>query len=85
MIRTTFLGEVDHVLLEVAGLEAPVALRATGRTGLEPDEIVHLDIHHDAVFVIAHDTLPRGAGPSNIAASEAEPPLQVPRSEAKLR
>ena len=55
VIRTTFLGEVDHVLLDVAGLEAPVALRATGRTRLEPDEIVNLDIHRDAVFVIAHD------------------------------
>jgi iron(III) transport system ATP-binding protein len=55
VIRTTFLGEVDHVLLDVAGLEAPVALRATGRTRLEPGEIVNLDIHRDAVFVIAHD------------------------------
>ena len=56
VIRTTFLGEVDHVLLEVAGLEAPVALRASGRTRLQPDEVVHLDIHRDAVFVIPHET-----------------------------
>jgi iron(III) transport system ATP-binding protein len=55
VIRTTFLGEAEHVLLEVAGLETPVALRAIGRTQLEPDQVVHLDVRREAVFVIAHD------------------------------
>ena len=56
VIRTTFLGEADHVLLEVKGLETPVALRVVGRTELEPNQVVHLDVHREAAFVIAHDS-----------------------------
>jgi iron(III) transport system ATP-binding protein len=87
VIRTTFLGEVDHVLLEVAGLESPVALRAAGRTRLAPDEIVHLDIHRDAVFVLAHDNQspPRATAQIDRTASGDEPSFPGRESMAKPR
>jgi iron(III) transport system ATP-binding protein len=56
VVRTTFLGDAVHVVLDVAGMPAPVAVRVAGRARLEPDDVVHIDIHHrDDVPVIAHD------------------------------
>ena len=56
VVRTTFLGDAVHVVLDVAGLQAPVAVRVAGRRRLEPGDTVHIDIHHrHDVPVIAHD------------------------------
>jgi iron(III) transport system ATP-binding protein len=56
VVRTTFLGDAVHVVLDVAGMPAPVAVRVAGRARLEPDDVVHVDIHHrDDIPVIAHD------------------------------
>jgi len=57
VVRTTFLGDTDHVVLDVAGLDAPVAARVPGPSRLEPDAIVHLDVHPDDVLVIGRDEI----------------------------
>lgn len=59
VVRTTFLGDAVHLVLEVAGLHAPVGVRVAGRARHHPGDLVHVDVHHrDDVPVIAHD----GAG-----------------------
>ena len=55
VVRTTFLGEIDHLALSVHGIDAPLTLRAFGRTRLEPEDQVYLDVHQDDVLVVAHE------------------------------
>ena len=58
VITTSFLGEVDNVVLSVAGLEWPLTMRVFGRSRLEPGDSVHLDVDPDDVLVIPHDLRP---------------------------
>jgi iron(III) transport system ATP-binding protein len=55
VVRTAFLGEIDHLALSVHGIEAPLTLRAFGRTRLAPEDEVYLDVHPADVLVVAHD------------------------------
>ncbi|CAN5665645.1 ABC transporter ATP-binding protein [soil metagenome] len=59
VVTTSFLGEVDHVVLSVPGLEWPLAMRVFGRSRLEPGDEVHLEVDADDVLVIPHDRKPR--------------------------
>jgi iron(III) transport system ATP-binding protein len=55
VVRTAFLGEIDHLELAVAGLDAPITLRTFGRTRVEPEDVVYLDVQPGEVLVVAHD------------------------------
>jgi iron(III) transport system ATP-binding protein len=55
VIRTEFLGEIDHVELAVTHLAAPVRLRAFGRTRLVPGDMVNLDVSGRDVLVLPRD------------------------------
>lgn len=55
VVRTSCLGEVDHVVLAVAGCERPVNLRAFGRTKLEPADSVFLDVDPENVLILPQD------------------------------
>ncbi len=61
VLRTAFLGEVDHLTLAVAGLDAPLTLRAFGRTAVEPEDTVYLQIEPQDVLVVpqGHGDRPR--------------------------
>ena len=59
VVTTSFLGEVDHVVLAVPGLEWPLAMRVFGRSRLEPGDSVHLEVDAEDVLVIPHDRKPR--------------------------
>ena len=59
VVTTSFLGEVDHVVLSVAGLEWPLTMRVFGRSGLEPGDRVQVEVDADDVLVIPHDRKPR--------------------------
>jgi iron(III) transport system ATP-binding protein len=56
VVRTSCLGEVDHVVLAVDGCDRPVNLRAFGRTRLEPADSVFLDVDPDNVLILPRDT-----------------------------
>ena len=60
VVTTSFLGEVDHVVLSVAGLEWPLTMRVFGRSRLEPGDSVHLEVDPDDVLVI-----PQGGDPGS--------------------
>jgi iron(III) transport system ATP-binding protein len=55
VVRSEFLGEVDHLVLAVSGLPGPVTVRAFGRTRLEPGDAVYLDIPANDVPVVAQE------------------------------
>jgi iron(III) transport system ATP-binding protein len=55
VVRTEFLGEIDHLELAVARLDAPVTVRAFGRTRLAPGDTVNLDVDRQHVLVLPHD------------------------------
>jgi len=55
VVRTEFRGEADHVVLALSGVSTPLTLRAFGRTHLEADDMVHLDIHPTDVLVVPYD------------------------------
>jgi iron(III) transport system ATP-binding protein len=55
VVTTSFLGEIDHVVLTVAGLDWPLAMRVFGRSRLEPGDHVHLEVDAGDVLVITHD------------------------------
>ena len=59
VVTTSFLGEVDHVVLSVPGLEWPLTMRVFGRSRLEPGDHVHLEVDPEDVLVIPHDSNPR--------------------------
>ncbi len=56
VVKSTFLGEVDHVELQVAGSPSgpptPVTLHAFGWTRLAPGDAVHLEVHAGDVLVV---------------------------------
>jgi iron(III) transport system ATP-binding protein len=52
VLRVVFLGEIDHLELAVANLDAPVMLRAFGRTRLVPGDMVHLSVDARDVLVL---------------------------------
>ena len=52
VVRSEFRGEVDHLVLAVAGLQTPLTVRASGRTCLEPGDPVYLDVPRQDVLVV---------------------------------
>ena len=56
VVKSTFLGEVDHVELQVVGSPSgpptPVTLRTFGWTRLAPGDAVHLEVHAGDVLVM---------------------------------
>jgi iron(III) transport system ATP-binding protein len=55
VVRTAFLGEIDHLEVAVPGLDAPMTLRAFGRTAFKPDDPIHLNVNPSDVLVVARD------------------------------
>jgi iron(III) transport system ATP-binding protein len=55
VVRTSCLGEVDHVVLAVDGSDRLVNLRAFGRTNLEPADSVFLDVDPQNVLILPQD------------------------------
>jgi iron(III) transport system ATP-binding protein len=55
VVRTSRLGEVDHVVLAVDGCDRPVDLRAFGRTNLEPADSVFVDVDPGEVLILSRD------------------------------
>jgi iron(III) transport system ATP-binding protein len=55
VLRIDFLGEIDHLELAVTHLDAPVTLRAFGRTRLVPGDTVNLDVDARDVLVLPRD------------------------------
>jgi iron(III) transport system ATP-binding protein len=56
VVRTAFLGEVDHVVLAVDGCERPVNVRAFGRTNLEPADSVFLEVDPEHALILPGDS-----------------------------
>ena len=56
VVRTSILGEVDHVVLAVDGCDRPVNLRAFGRTHLEPADRVFLDVDPQDVLILPRES-----------------------------
>ena len=55
VVRTACLGEVDHIVLAVPGLDTWLIVRAFGRTGLEADDITHVDLPVRDALVLARE------------------------------
>jgi iron(III) transport system ATP-binding protein len=55
VLRSEFLGEIDHVILSVPGLQAPVTVRTSGRAGLAAGDAAYLEVHPHDVLVVSHD------------------------------
>jgi iron(III) transport system ATP-binding protein len=55
VVRTAFLGEIDHVVLAVPGLDTRLTVRAFGRTGLDADDVAYLDVPVRDALVLARD------------------------------
>ena len=55
VVRSEFRGEIDHLVLTVDGLTAPVTLRAFGRTSLAPGDAIHVEVPQDRVLVVPAD------------------------------
>jgi iron(III) transport system ATP-binding protein len=68
VVRVSCLGEVDHVEVAIAGLDRVVDVRAFGRTGLEPDDRVSLDVAPDDVLVVVRTHDERPAAESSVGA-----------------
>ncbi len=71
VVTSTFLGEVDHLELQVIGPSpgppTPVTIRTFGWARLAPGDAVHLEVHPGDVLVVPHQS-PRD--PSNYGALE---------------
>ncbi|HUE89204.1 MAG TPA: ABC transporter ATP-binding protein [Vicinamibacterales bacterium] len=55
VVRSEFRGEIDHVVLTVAGISTPVTLRVFGRTSLVPGDAVHLEVPEENVLVVPYE------------------------------
>ena len=56
VVRTSVLGEVDHVVLAVDGCDRPVCMRAFGRTNLEPADSVFLEVDPRDVLILPQES-----------------------------
>ncbi len=55
VVRSEFRGEIDHVVLTVDGVAAPVTLRAFGRTSLLPGDAIRLEVPEENVLVVPYE------------------------------
>jgi len=55
VLRSEFLGEMDHVVLSVPGLQTPITVRTSGRARLAPGDAAYLEVHPHDVLVVSHD------------------------------
>jgi len=55
VLRSEFLGETDHVVVSVPGLQTPITVRTSGRARLAPGDAAYLEVHARDVLVMAHD------------------------------
>jgi iron(III) transport system ATP-binding protein len=55
VVRSEFRGAIEHVVLTVDGVPAPVTLRAFGRTRLSPGDAIHLEVPQENVLAVSHD------------------------------
>jgi iron(III) transport system ATP-binding protein len=55
VLASEFQGEIDRVTLDVAGLTAPLSLRAFGRARLVPGNAVYLEFESSHAVVVADD------------------------------
>ena len=63
VVRAEFRGEIDHLVLAVAGLSRPLTVRAFGRTRLEPGDAVYVSVPRDEVLVVPDTDGPVAASP----------------------
>jgi iron(III) transport system ATP-binding protein len=56
VVAAEFLGEFDQLQLAVAGLAAPLVLRAAGGTGFRPDDHVHVNVTQAHALVVPGET-----------------------------
>jgi iron(III) transport system ATP-binding protein len=68
VVRSEFRGEVDHLVLAVAGLPRPLTVRAFGRTRFEPGDAVYLDVPRRDVLIVPQ---PQPAGATGRYAPES--------------
>jgi iron(III) transport system ATP-binding protein len=52
IVRIACLGEVDHLEVSVAGLERPLTMRVFGRTMLEPEDRIYLDVNASDALIV---------------------------------
>jgi len=55
VLRSEFLGESDHVVLSVPGLQMPITVRTSGRARLSPGDAAYLEVHPHDVLVVSHE------------------------------
>jgi iron(III) transport system ATP-binding protein len=55
VLGSEFLGTIDRVTLDVAGVATPVSLTAFGRSRLVPGNFVHLEVESSSVVVVPDD------------------------------
>jgi iron(III) transport system ATP-binding protein len=55
VLGSEFLGEIDRVTLDVAGLATPISLRTFGRARLVPGTWVYLEVESSSVVVVPDD------------------------------
>ena len=55
VVRSEFRGEIDHLVLNVAGVPTPLTLRAFGRTSLSPGDAIHLEVPEENVLVVPRE------------------------------
>jgi iron(III) transport system ATP-binding protein len=55
VVSNVFLGEVEHLSLAVHDVCTPLTLRAFGRTQLQPQDTVYLEVRPEDVLVVANN------------------------------
>jgi iron(III) transport system ATP-binding protein len=55
VLRWEFLGETDHVVLSVPGLQTPLTVRTSSSARLSPGDAAYLEVHAHDVLVVSHD------------------------------
>jgi iron(III) transport system ATP-binding protein len=55
VLRSEFLGEMDHVVMSVPGLQTPLTVRTSGRMRFSPGDAAYLEVQASDVLVVSHD------------------------------
>lgn len=55
VLRSEFLGETDHLVLAVPGVQTPITVRTSGGKRLAPGDAAYLEVHPHDVLVVSHD------------------------------